>query len=214
MKIEALHEFHNEQFAEEWSNKFVPTKDRISLFELILDNIENKENESIEILELGIGPGYLAEYILKRRKNIVYEGLDFSKSMLEIASKRLESFTNVKIFTQANLTELSWKDEIKTSPKAIISTWALHDLLSKKIIFEVYKLAYEILPKDGKLINGDFIKPEESNFEYEKGRIKPSEHIKLLKKSGFENIKCLKMFEENINKPTTSNNYACFMAIK
>lgn len=40
---------------------------------------------------------------------------------------------------------------------------------------DVYKSAFDILPKNGKLINGDFIKPEMSIFEYERGRIKPSE---------------------------------------
>ncbi|MEM7372401.1 MAG: class I SAM-dependent methyltransferase [Bacteroidota bacterium] len=214
MKIEALHEFHNEQFAEEWSNKFSPTKDRINLFQLILDNIDIHKEQTKQVLELGIGPGYLAEYILKRRNDIVYEGLDFSRPMLNIASKRLESNKNEKRYTQVDLTDSSWKNRIKTNPGTIISTWALHDLLSKENIFNVYRVAYEVLPNQGKLINGDFIKPEESKIEYEKGRIKPSEHIELLFKAGFADAQCIRKFEENVENPTTSNNYACFIAIK
>ena len=85
-------------------------------------------------------------------------------------------------------------------------------LLNKPNISTVYKLAYKLLPQNGRLINGDFIKPENSIFEYEKGRIKPSEHIELLNQCGFKKVECLKIFEVNEDNPTTSNNYACFVA--
>lgn len=214
MKIEALHEFHNEAFAIGWSNRFRPTEERMNLFRLVSTLIGEDGNDTSQILELGIGPGYLAEYILKEKPNLIYEGLDFSKPMLKIALQRLDRFKNRKIYTQADLTDNSWKDRIETHPSAIISTWALHDLLSKQNIDNVYQVAYEILPKGGKMINGDFIKPEESQIEYEEGRIRPSEHIELLKKAGFEKVSCIDIFEENIDAPTTSNNYACFLAIK
>lgn len=214
MKIEALHNFHEKKFSEEWSNKFKPTVERSSLFNLILKTIDVKDDRELRILELGIGPGYLAEYILSKCENIVYEGLDFSEAMLEIAQNRLKTKKDNLIFTKANLTTESWQNKIKTEPENIISTWALHDLLSKQNIFNVYKTAYEILPPEGKLINGDFIKPEHSAIEYEKGRIKPSEHVDLLKTCGYKEVECLQIFEHNVEKPTTSNNYACFVGIK
>jgi len=163
---------------------------------------------------LGIGPGYLAEFILNKKEKVTYKGMDFSISMLEIASKRLQSNRNKIVLTQADLTRPSWVKEMKTSPKSIVSTWALHDLLNKENIFNVYRSAFEILPQGGKLINGDFIKPEGTNFDYEIGRINPSEHIELLRKSGFNHCSCIGMFEEDVDRPTTSNNYACFKAVK
>lgn len=213
MKIEALHNFHNKKFSEEWSNKFKPTDDRLNLFKMIFEVVEKKDQQ-LQILELGIGPGYLADYILAKCKNIIYEGLDFSEAMLDIAKRRLTSKENNLIFTKADLTDENWKDKIKSEPQHIISTWALHDLLNKQNILNVYKSAYEILPIEGKIINGDFIKPEHSVFEYEKGRIKPSEHLNLLRSCGFRDVECLQIFEENTDKPSTSNNYACFVAIK
>jgi len=73
---------------------------------------------------------------------------------------------------------------------------------------------HKILPKGGMLLNGDFIKPEESNYDYEGGRIKPSEHIKLLQSAGFKSVRCLDEFDKDVKNPTTANNYACFKAIK
>lgn len=214
MKIEALHNFHEKKYSEEWSNKFNPTVERLALFQMIMENIDSATNHQLSILELGIGPGYLAKYILSKYKEVTYEGLDFSKAMLEIAMHRLKSAESNLIFTKADLTDDTWKSTIKSTPQYIISTWALHDLLKKQSILNVYKSAYDVLPKEGKLINGDFIKPEDSTFEYEKGRIKPSEHLDLLISCGFRKVECLKIFEENKEKPTTSNNYACFVAIK
>lgn len=214
MKIEALHDFHNKQFSEEWSSKFEPTTERLSLFQLITDNIKATNKKYINILELGIGPGFLAEYILSSNDNYNYQGIDFSKTMLNLASKRLVSHSNKLVLTEADLTYPEWKNKIKRKPDCIISTWSLHDLLSKQNIQNVYQAAFNILPEGGKLINGDFIKPEKSTYDYEKGRIKPSEHLELLRQCGFNRVECLKMFEENKDNPTTSNNYACFQAIK
>jgi len=214
MKIQALHEFHNPDFSKEWAEKFKPTPPRIKLFETILKQIENVSPKTIPVLELGIGPGFLASYLLERLPKITYEGLDFSKSMLEIAKKRTEKHKNRINFTQADLINEPWNKKIKKTPEVIVSTWALHDLFNKENILNVYKAAYELLPKGGLLLNGDFIKPEESCHEYEGGRIKPSEHLELLQLVGFKDSECIEEFEKSVDNPTTSNNYACFKAKK
>jgi len=66
----------------------------------------------------------------------------------------------------------------------------------------------------GILLNGDFVKPEELDCEYEAGRIKPSEHLELLAAAGFKSAICVKEFEKDITNPTTSNNYSYFKAVK
>ena len=212
MKIEALHEFHDMEFSQGWAERFIPTPDRLALFETILQRIREIGGENCHVLELGIGPGYLADYILSRLPNISYEGLDFSNAMLNIASKRLEKYGNRVVYTQADLTNTSWTERISQAPKAVVSTWALHDLFSSKNIEFVYRKTKSILQPNGVLLNGDFIKPEDSTFEYEGGRIKPSVHLNLLDEVGFHSAVCLKEFEKNVLNPTTANNYACFEA--
>jgi ubiquinone/menaquinone biosynthesis C-methylase UbiE len=214
MKIEALHEFHDKGFAEEWAKKFTPTPERLRLFETILNNVPKEQNKSISILELGIGPGFLAAYLLKELINVNYEGLDFSQSMLNIAAKRTAKYKNMVRFTKADLINEVWTYKLRKKPDTVVSTWTLHDLFNSDSIFNVYKSVHKILPKGGVLLNGDFIKPEESIYEYEGGRIRPSEHIKLLRSAGFNSAICLEEFEKDVKNPTTANNYACFKAIK
>ena len=214
MKIEAIHEFHNPNYSKGWANRFEPTPERLRLFETILRNIERIGSEELAILELGIGPGYLASFLLERLPNANYEGLDYSKSMLDIAAQRTGEFSNRICFTQADLINVNWINKIGRVPDVIVSTWALHDLLEKKNISSVYNSAFQVLPEGGILLNGDFIKPEESSYEYEGGRIKPSEHLEILRLAGFPKIECLAEFEESVENPTTSNNYNCFRAEK
>ncbi len=54
MKIEALHEFHDLEFSKGWAERFIPTPDRLALFETILERIRETGGESSHILELGI----------------------------------------------------------------------------------------------------------------------------------------------------------------
>ncbi len=214
MKIEALHEFHSEKFSEEWANRFVPSPERIDLFETICQEIVNYKSRPISILELGIGPGFLADFLLNKLDAVDYQGLDFSEAMLAIAKKRTIKFNKQIKLIKADLINENWSERLINVPNIIVSTWALHDLFKKENILNVYKSVYKILPEGGLLLNGDFIKPEESKFEYEGGRIKPSEHLNLLRQAGFQFSVCMKEFEKEVDNPTTANNYACFKAIK
>ncbi len=214
MKIEKLHEFHDPEFSQGWSDRFKPSPPRLELFDTILAEVKKISFPKVQVLELGIGPGYLAAHILERDLNIYYEGLDYATPMLDIAAKRNAAYKDRLVFTQADLTSDNWGDQIQKQPDAIVSTWALHDLFSQDNIFKVYKIAYNILPKGGILLNGDFIKPESSPFEYEGGRIKPSTHLALLMNAGFDSVSIIKELEKNVMEPTTANNYSCFMAVK
>ena len=214
MKIEALHDFHDAAFSKGWSDRFNPTPERLALFNTILQQINTLASQEIDVLELGIGPGYLAAYLLEHLPTIQYEGLDFSKPMLAIAEERTVNFKNRITFTQADLVKEQWQNKLKRKPTVIVTTWALHDLFKKDNIQQVYQAAFEVLPKGGIFLNGDFIKPETSPYEYEGGRIKPSEHIELLRTVGFTKVACISMHEVAIENPTTANNYACFKAEK
>jgi len=214
MKIEALHDFHNASFSKGWADRFQPTAERMRLFSTILGLIESQSKKVDPILELGIGPGYLAKYLLEQLPQVQYEGLDYAQAMLDIAIERTANYKNRIQFTQADLIKEDWTKKVKQQPSIIVSTWALHDLFSKENIYSVYQLAYQLLPSGGMLLNGDFIKPALTKFEYEGGRLSPNEHLELLYKAGFEKVECVDLFDTNVEAPTTANNYACFWALK
>ena len=88
-------------------------------------------------------------------------------------------------------------------------TWA-----DSRAVADVYARCYEILPVGGVLVNGDFIKPDGTTWEYEPGRFEVNRHLELLRKAGFADPKSLAHLEQNLKDPTPAQNYACLVAVK
>jgi SAM-dependent methyltransferase len=210
--VGAQHEFHDAAFVRGWSDRFVPTPPRLALFDLILDRISGLPNS--HVLELGLGPGYMARHILERNPTITYEGLDFSEVFFDVARKTIADLLPRVTLTKADLMDQSWPRSLSRQPGAIISTWALHDLGSQRAIADVYARCYEVLPAGGIILNGDFIKPVGTSWTYEAGRFEVDRHLELLRQAGFQRPSSLALYEHNIENPTSAQNYACMMALK
>ncbi len=212
--VGAQHEFHNADFVRGWAERFVPNSERLELFDMILDQISRSSLPDRHVVELGIGPGYMARHILERHPGISYEGVDFSEAFFEIAKETVGGLVHRLRLTKADLTDQSWPKRLSKTPGAIVSTWALHDLGSQQAVADVYTRCYETLPAGGVLVNGDFIKPLGTTFEYEPGRFEIDRHLELLRDAGFAHPKCLAHFEANIDDPKGFENYACIVAVR
>ena len=211
--IGAQHEFHDKEFVTGWADRFVPTPERLELFNIILSELTSHVPPNGCVVELGIGPGYLADHLLRVMPNIQYYGVDFSQPMLDIAQQRLKPHSDRVSYIQSDLVKDNWWTGIPQPINAIVSTWSLHDLASQGNIEVVYKYCAQVLhDSGGVLLNGDFIKPDKAIYEYEPGRFEIAGHIDMLHRVGFKNAKCLVFLEEEIESPTAAQNYACFKA--
>lgn len=212
--VGAQHEFHDSAFVQGWADRFVPTAPRLALFDMILDQIRQLGIAEANVLELGIGPGYMARHILERDRTIRYEGLDFSTVFFDVATRTLGDLRSRVTLTKADLTDPSWPSHLARAPHAIISTWALHDLGGQQPVADVYRRCCETLPQGGILVNGDFIKPEGTAWDYEPGRFAIERHLTLLRQAGFSDATSLHHFEREIDQPTAAQNYACLVGRK
>jgi SAM-dependent methyltransferase len=212
--VGAQHEFHDAAFVQGWADRFVPTPPRIALFDLILKRVSAPSLPNAHVLELGLGPGYMARHILERNHGLSYEGLDFSDVFFDVARKTIGTYMPRVKLTKADLMDQAWPHALSRKPGAIISTWALHDLGGRQAVADVYARCHEILPKGGILMNGDFIKPDGTSWTYEAGRFAVDRHLELLRLAGFQEPASLALYEHNIENPTSAQNYACLMAVK
>ncbi len=212
--VGAQHEFHDAAFVQGWADRFVPSPPRLALFDLILDQLTRPSIPNPHVLELGLGPGYMARHILDRNDRVSYEGLDFSTVFFDVARKVIGPAMPRMILTLADLMDQSWPGKITQTPGAIISTWALHDLGSPQAVADVYARCYEILPKGGVLVNGDFIKPAGTDWDYEAGRFEIDQHLTFLRQAGFSAPMHLGSYEANRETPTSAQNYACLVAVR
>lgn len=212
--VGAQHEFHDAAFVQGWADRFVPTPPRMALFDLIREHMTLPGATGAHVLELGLGPGYMARHILERNTSITYEGLDFSDVFFDVARKTIAGYMTRVILTKADLMDQSWPLTLSRQPDAIISTWALHDLGGEQAVADVYARCHEVLPAGGVLLNGDFIKPDHTSWAYEPGRFEVDRHLALLRQAGFASPTSLALFEHNIDSPTAAQNYACLMAVR
>ena len=210
--VGAVHEFHDPEYAADWAGRFEPTPDRIALFDLMLSELRSRVPAAGRIVELGIGPGYLAAHLLDTLPAVRYRGLDFSRPMLDIAARRLRPHADRVAFAQADLLADAWWQDLAGPVDAVVSTWALHDLGGRAQVEHVYAGCAKALGSRGLLLNGDFIKPDGAAQEYEPGRFDIATHLDLLRRVGLEAAECLRVFEQELEAPTPAQNYACFRA--
>ncbi len=211
--VGAHHEFHDDEYVAGWANRFAPTPERLELFNVILSELTSRIPPNSCVVELGIGPGYLADHLLSALPSIQYYGVDFSSPMLVVARQRLMPHSARATHIQADLVKDNWWTGILTPVDAIVSTWALHDLGSQENVEVVYASWAQVLQDGGMLLNGDFIKPDKAIYEYEPGRFQIARHIEILRRVGFKSAECLVLLEEEIDSPTAAQNYACFKGV-
>jgi SAM-dependent methyltransferase len=211
--VGAQHEFHDDDYVAEWAERFVPTPERLELFEVFLSELTSRVPPDGCVVEVGIGPGFLAEHLLRAMPEIRYCGVDFSDPMLANARQRLMPYSARVAYVQADLVKDRWWTDIPVPVNAIVSTWALHDLGSQENVEVVYASCARVLQGGGMLLNGDFIKPDEAKLEYEPGRFETAKHIAMLRRVGFDCAECLVVLEEEIESPTAAQNYACLKGL-
>ncbi len=211
--IGAQHEFHSSQYARDWSVRFDPTPERVRLFEMMIAQLKADALAARHIVELGIGPGYLASRVLDALPEVTYEGVDFSQPMLDLGASRLHEYSNRVRFTRADLAADRWDQIVERPVGAVVSTWALHDLGGEENTATVYRACKQVLPRGGIFLNGDFIKPEGAKFDYEPGRFPVKRHIEILSELGFQGVECLGIFETELDDPTPAQNYALIKAV-
>ncbi|MGV3723716.1 MAG: class I SAM-dependent methyltransferase [Actinomycetota bacterium] len=206
--VGAEHEFHDEEFASGWAERFTPTAPRLRLFDAMVEQLRGTPAEAGRVVELGVGPGFLAERVLTGLPGVQYVAVDFSEAFLSIARQRLARFAERVTFVQADLLSGYWPDAVPGAADACVSTWALHDLGGPDATFKVYRDCAELLAPGGVLLDGDFVKPEGTAYEFEPGRFEVSRRLELLHLAGFTRRECLELFEVELTTPTPAQNYA------
>lgn len=103
------------------------------------------------VLELGSGPGFLADYLLQAMPTITYVALDFSAAMHQLAFKRLGALTSRVRFVERSFKEQSWSQGLGLF-EAITTNQAVHELRHKRYARALHSQAKELLAEGGKYL--------------------------------------------------------------
>ena len=83
------------------------------------------------VLELGSGPGFLAEHLLRSHVALNYVALDFSAAMHVLAAQRLGALANRVKLVERNFREAAWPEGLGQF-NFVVTNQAVHELRHKR----------------------------------------------------------------------------------
>ncbi len=103
------------------------------------------------VLELGSGPGYLAEAVLEHCPNLEsYTLLDFSEYLLELSRHRLVNFPATH-FIKADFKTAHWGQKLSPPYTAVLAMQSIHEIRHKRHVPDLYTRIRGLLEPDGLL---------------------------------------------------------------
>lgn len=142
------------------------------------------------VVELGSGPGQLAEFLLAGLPDIAYTGLDFSEPLLAYAQERVAPYNGRVRLLRADLNAVGWLAWLPAPVQAIISMQSLHDVGGEEQINRIYGLGRSYLAPGGLFLNADFIVPPGQYNPERPGRLAIAHHLALLADHGYQGASC------------------------
>lgn len=196
--MDSEHEFEDRAYVRQWASTADQRRpERAAMFQHIVELLRNASATQIHVVELGCGPGTLGDAVLSGLPNATYEGLDFSRAMLELAQERLARFGARAKLHEVDLRRGDWPRRIGDDVNAIITNQALHDLGSADAVEQAYRLAHSKLPGDGIFVNAELVVPAGATAN-KPAKLALERHIVLLQRAGFSDVRAELSFGEYV----------------
>jgi len=148
------HEWGSEQYDQEWVNKDSRrTAEREAQFNAALSWLSVFVGGQSRVMDLGCGPGTLAEKLLATFPPMHVICSDGSDEMLKLARQRLVAYGERVSYAQADFSAENWTANLPRQLDAVVSARAIHNLRKLKLIGPVYGHVHELLRPGGVFMN-------------------------------------------------------------
>lgn len=135
--------------AREWERTALSKRpSRPNFFEVYAEQICLHSRTVATVLELGSGPGFLAEHLLTKLPHISYTALDFSRAMHELARARLGETAERVGFVEGNFKYENWAYELGQFD-CVVTHQAVHELRHKRHATQLHGQIAMVLPVGG-----------------------------------------------------------------
>ncbi len=136
-----------------------------------------------KILDIGSGPGFLAEYILSNCDVDSYHLFDFSPQMLQLSRARLSPFAERARFYEGSFLDDRWWEPLPGPFDAIVSMQAVHEVRDVARLPRLYSEMGLLLADHGLLLIADLVSAE---AEKEEHYVTEETHIAAFNEAGFK----------------------------
>jgi ubiquinone/menaquinone biosynthesis C-methylase UbiE len=140
--------------AAEWERTAIEKRPwRTEFFQCFAEQIRASRSGPT-VLELGSGPGFLAEHLLAANPAIHMVLLDFSTAMHDMARARLAQYLNRVSFIERSFKDTDWSMSIGTFD-FVATNQAVHELRHKRYAVVLHQQVRAILTPNGRYLVSD-----------------------------------------------------------
>jgi ubiquinone/menaquinone biosynthesis C-methylase UbiE len=140
------------------------------------------------VLELGSGPGFLAECVLDQCPNVTsYTLFDFSEPMLSMSRARLARFPAAQ-FIHGDFKSADWFASLQAPYSAVLAMQAVHEIRHKRHAPLLYRQVRSVLAPGGQLLVCDHI-PKDSSLRWTSLHMTAQEQLDALTTAGFHDAR-------------------------
>ncbi len=176
-------DFHDPAQAAAWVAETVRKRPaRPLFFQAFTGALTERFDKPFTVLELGSGPGHLAEQVLQACPDATYTALDFSPAMHDVARERTAANAERITFVERDFRQADWMEGLGKFD-AVITMQAAHETRHKSRLQGLMAQAKGLLTPFGVLLYCDHYAEEESELFVGKGR-----QLALLRRAGFKDV--------------------------
>lgn len=114
------------------------------------------------VLELGSGPGFLAEHLLRMCPITSYTLFDFSRPMLELSREKIGAHP-AATFVLGDFKQPNWADHLAPPYDAVVAMQSIHEIRHKRHVPTLYREVHALLGPGGRFLVCDHVPPPNAN---------------------------------------------------
>jgi SAM-dependent methyltransferase len=142
--------------------------------------------DECRVLELGSGPGFLAEHLLRAHPDVIYVALDFSAAMHDLAAQRLADLAARVQFIERSFRDVDWTHGLG-SFEFVVTHQAVHELRHKHHALALHTQVRKLLvPQGSYLVCDHFV--GEGGMSDDQLYMSVAEQRQALLAAGFERV--------------------------
>ena len=185
-EVPSDHDFFDPGYVKQWTDSIVRYRpERQQLFKAFAAEAAGIQKDQLSVLELGCGPGFLAEQLLQNCNISRYTLVDFSPHMLELSRERLARFKDRTVFFQRDFKKKSWTAAIPADFDLVVSLQAVHELRHASRIPRLYGQIYNLLVPGGSLLVCDHVNSRLPSHYRAAHFMTVEEHLSTFNELGF-----------------------------
>jgi SAM-dependent methyltransferase len=178
------HRFDDPEWVRRWADGINERRPwRAAVFSLMADRlISHAPNGARRVLEVGSGPGLLAEHLLDAVPIVEYTLFDFSGPMHQLARERLAAHTGRTRQLTGDFLAPGWTAVLDGPYDAVVTLQAVHELRDAALVPALYRQLHGLLSPRGLFLNADLVN---GTGRSEGHLLTTDEHIDALRHAGF-----------------------------